>query len=45
MPGTMASVDLALGIATVRTKESADVDGLRRVVRNEGYGAGAIREL
>lgn len=45
MPGTMASVDLASGIATVRTKESADVDGLRRVVRNEGYGAGAIREL
>ena len=30
---------------TYEAKESADVDGLRRAVRNEGYGAGAIREL
>lgn len=44
-PATMASVDLAAGIATVRTKDAADADELRRIVRNEGYGAGAVSEL
>lgn len=44
-PGTMASVDLAAGMATVRTKEPAEADELRRVVRNEGYGAGSVTEL
>lgn len=44
-PGTMASVDLAAGVATVRTKDAAEADELRRVVRNEGYGAGTVTEL
>ena len=44
-PGTMASVDLAAGMATVRTKEPAEADELRRIVRNEGYGTGSVTEL
>lgn len=44
-PGTMASVDLAAGMATVRTKEPAEADELRHIVRNEGYGAGSVTEL
>ena len=44
-PGTMATVDLAAGVATVRTKQPAGADELRHVVRNEGYGAGSVTEL
>lgn len=45
LDGTMAEVDLGTGIAHVRTKEPADTDTLRKAVRNEGYGVGAIVEL
>ena len=43
--GTMAIVDLAAGVARVRTKEPASTEELQRVVRNAGYGAGAVTEL
>lgn len=43
--GTMATVDLAAGIAHVRTKQAATEDELKRIVKNEGYGVGAIKEL
>lgn len=45
LDGTMAEVDLGAGIAHVRTKEPADTETLRKAVRNEGYGVGAIVEL
>ena len=44
-PGYLAEVDLATGLATVRTKEPASADELTRVVRNAGYGAGKVNEL
>lgn len=43
-PGTMAKVSLAEGVAHVRTKQAANPDDLRRVVRSEGYGVGAVSE-
>ena len=43
-PDTMAKVSLAEGVAHVRTKQVADPDDLRRVVRSEGYGVGAVSE-
>ena len=45
LEGTMAEVDLGTGIVHVRTKEPADTETLRKAVRNEGYGVGAIVEL
>ena len=43
-PDTMAKVSLAEGVAHVRTKHAANQDDLRRVVRSEGYGVGAVSE-
>lgn len=43
-PDTMAKVSLAEGVAHVRTKQAANPDDLRRVVRSEGYGVGAVTE-
>ena len=43
-PATMAKVSLAEGVAHVRTKQAASPDDLRRVVRSEGYGVGAVTE-
>lgn len=45
LEGTMAEVSLEQGVAHVRTKQAADADTLRRVVRNEGYGVGAVTEV
>lgn len=44
LDGTMVEVRLEEGVAHVRTKQPADADTLRRVVRNEGYGVGPITE-
>lgn len=43
-PDTMAEVSLAEGVAHVRTKQAANPDDLRHVVRGEGYGVGAVTE-
>lgn len=43
-PDTMAKVSLAEGVAHVWTKQAANPDDLRRVVRSEGYGVGAVSE-
>lgn len=43
-PDTMAKVSLAEGVAHVWTKQAANQDDLRRVVRSEGYGVGAVSE-
>ena len=43
-PDTMAEVSLAEGVAHVRTKQAANPDDLRRVVRSEGYGVGTVSE-
>ena len=43
-PGTMAEVSLADKVAHVRTKEPAAAEDLQRVVKNAGYGAGAVEE-
>ena len=40
----MAEVSLAEGVAHVRSKQEANPDDLRRVVRGEGYGVGAVSE-
>lgn len=42
--GMSAEVDLAAGEALVRTKEPVEADALRAVVRNAGYGVGAVTE-
>ncbi len=44
LDGTMAEISLEEGVAHVHTKQPADADMLRRVVRNEGYGVGPITE-
>lgn len=43
--GFMAEVDLDHGEATVRTRRAAKADDLKAIVRNAGYGAGAVTEL
>ena len=43
-PDTMAKVSLAEGVAHVRTKQAANPDDLRHVVRSEGYGVGVVSE-
>ena len=43
-PDTMAKVSLAEGVAHVWTKQAANPDDLRHVVRSEGYGVGTVSE-
>lgn len=43
-PDTMAKVSFAEGVAHVWTKQAANPDDLRHVVRSEGYGVGTVSE-
>lgn len=43
--GTYAEVSLKDGEALVRTKEAVSADHLKQIVRNAGYGAGAVTPI
>ena len=43
--GTFAEVNLKDGEALVHTKEVANVDRLKQVVRNAGYGVGKVVQV